>query len=364
MGDDGSLRWGEDANLVAVLGEQGAAEFRVLFDAFPEAVGVLWAIRDDAGQVRDFAFGYGNPEMLRRTGLSASVAERFTLLEALPPIRGSGAFDAYVRACESGEPWVKEVVYDTPFGDGYMLGTFVHRAARLGDGLIVFLHDVTEPRRMESELRGYADLVAHDLSEPLAGITLLVTELESRSDSPPNLEVLRDLRATTERARELIDGVLVYARSGELEPGRVALGGVVAEASEDLRVRFEGAGATLVVGELPEVDGDRRQLRRVVQNLLHNALKFRGERAPRVEVAAEPESETEWLITVTDNGVGVAPDDARRIFDMFTRADRGRDGAGIGLAVCRRIVEAHGGRIWVEPAPGGGTAFYFTLPRG
>ncbi len=363
LGDE-ALSWGEDRNLVAVLGEQGAAEFRTLFDAFPEAVGVLWAIRDQERRVKDFAFGYGNAEMLRRSGLAPSLAERYTLLEALPQIRGSDAFDAYVRVCESGEPWVKEVVYDTPFGDGYMLGTFVHRAARLGDGLVVFLHDVTQHRRMESELSGYADLVAHDLSEPLAGISLLVTELEGDPTRPADQAVLGDLRATTERALELVNGVLVYARSGELAPGPVALNEVVAEASEDLRVPFEEAGATLELSDLPRVEGDRRQLRRVIQNLLQNALKFRGDRRPRIEVTAAEEGVTEWVISVVDNGIGVDVDDTRRIFDMFARADRGAEGAGIGLAVCRRIVEAHGGRIWVEPVAGGGTAFRFSLPRG
>ena len=89
-------------------------------------------------------------------------------------MRGSRAFDAYIEVCESGRPWVKEVTYDTPFGDGYMLGTFVERTAKLGDGLVNFLTDVTEQRRMEAELRSYADVVAHDLNEPIAGIAALV----------------------------------------------------------------------------------------------------------------------------------------------------------------------------------------------
>ena len=98
-------------------------------------------MRDEAGRTGDFSFGYGNPSI-----------------------------DAYVRVCETGEPWVYEVTYDTPFGDGYMLGTWVHRTARL----VNFLTDVTEQRRMEAELRSYADVVAHDLGEPIAGIATLV----------------------------------------------------------------------------------------------------------------------------------------------------------------------------------------------
>ncbi len=354
--------WGDDPKLVELLGEQGAAGFRTLFDGFPESVGVLWARRDDEGKIVDFTFGYGNPSILRAFRLQPSMRDRYTLLEALPRMRGSHALDAYVETCESGAPWVQEVTYDTPFGDGYMLGTFVQRTVRLGDGLINFLTDVTEQRRMEAELRSYADVVAHDLNEPIAGITFLVGLLERRASEPPPAQVLHQLRTSAERARDLIDGVLVYARAGELETESVALEQLVSEVAEDLRPRLERDGATIHSGELPDVTGDPRQLRRVLQNLIANALKFRGEEPPRVELSALRDSQ-EWVVTVRDNGVGVDPEQATRIFGMFSRADHEADGVGIGLAVCRRIVEAHGGRIWVEAADGGGSAFRFTLPH-
>jgi signal transduction histidine kinase len=277
-------------------------------------------------------------------------------------MRGSHAFAEYVRVCETGEPWVTEVTYDTPFGDGYMLGTWVQRSAKLGDGIVNFLTDVTEQRRMEGELRNYADVVAHDLSEPVAGIAMLVGLLERRAEKPPPPAVLKQLRASSERARDLIDGVLVYARAGELDIETVALAELIAEVVEDLRARLDEADATLESGELPEIQGDRRQLRRVLQNLLANAVKFRGDAPLRIEVSAVRDS-LEWVVTVRDNGRGVDAAQATRIFSMFSRADQEIDGAGIGLAVCRRIVEAHGGRIWVEPAAGGGSAFRFTLPR-
>ena len=354
--------WGEDPKLVAFLGEQGAAGFRALFEDYPDPVGVLWAKRDDDGKIVDFTFGYGNPAILRAFRIPAETRTRYTLLAALPPMRGSHAFDAYVEACETGIPWVNEVTYDTPFGDGYMLGTFIQRTAKLGDGLINFLIDVTEQRRMQDELRSYADIVAHDLNEPIAGITFLVRLLERRADEPPPVNVLRQLRISAERATEMIDGVLVYARAGELSVEPVALGQLVDEVTDDLRSSLDQAGATLERGELPEIQGDPRQLRRVLQNLIANALKFRGDAPPRVELSALQDSH-EWVVTVRDNGPGVPPDEATRIFGMFSRADLEADGVGIGLAVCRRIVEAHGGRIWVEAADGGGSAFRFTLPR-
>jgi signal transduction histidine kinase len=353
--------WGEDANLVEALGEQGAAGFRALLDGFPEPVGILWAARERDKRIVDFTFGYGNPAMLRAFRIPAGTPYRYTLLEALPAMRGSRAFAGYVDVCDTGHPLVNEVTYDTPFGDGYMLGTFAHRVARLGDGVIVFLHDVTQERRMEAELKAYADVVAHDLSEPLSGIAMLVTVLEQHPEEPPAAGVLQELRATTGRARELIEGVLAYARSGELARQPVSLRDVVAEVADDLRPVIEGANATLVVGELPEVEGDPRQLRRVLQNLVGNALKFRGDEPPRIDVSAEARG-GEWVVTVRDNGIGIDREDSSRIFGMFARVDRRVDGSGIGLAVCRRVVEAHGGHIWVEPADGGGSAFRFTLP--
>jgi signal transduction histidine kinase len=288
--------WGEDPKLVELLGAQGAAQFRALFDGFPEAVGVLWAVRDDDGRIVDFTFGYGNPSMLRSFRVPLASRDRLQ-------------------------------------------------------------------RRMEAELRSYADVVAHDLSEPIAGIELLVRLLQRRAEEPPSADVLRQLRASTERARDLIDGVLVYARAGELSVERVELGRLAADVAEDLGPSVEAAGATLEIRELPEVDGDPRQLRRVLQNLVGNALKFRSSEAPpRVELSALRDSH-EWVVTVRDNGVGVDPDQASRIFEMFSRANSEAEGVGIGLAVCRRIIEAHGGRIWVEAADGGGSAFRFTMPR-
>jgi signal transduction histidine kinase len=355
-------RWGDDPRLVELLGDRGAEGFRAVLDEFPELVGVLWAIRDAEGRIVDFSFGYGNPAILRAFRLPAATRDRYTLLEALPQMRDSRAFHAYTRVVDLGEPWVQEITYDTPLGDGYMLGTFVERTMKLGDGLVTFLTDVTEQRRMEAELRTYAEVVAHDLREPIMAMALLVTLLERQASEPPSPELLENLRASNARARELIDCVLAYAQAGVLRTEPVALGQIVSEVEQDLRPRLDEEQATIEVGDLPDVEGDPRQLRRVLQNLVANALKFRSEALPRVEISAQRGSR-EWIVGVRDNGIGVAPDQAGRIFGLFSRGSTAVEGVGIGLAMCRRIVEAHGGRIWVEPAEGGGSTFRFTLPH-
>jgi signal transduction histidine kinase len=353
--------WGEDPSLDALVGAAGAAALRAMFDRLPDAMCLLWAVRGDDGAITDFRIGYSNPAIMRLFALQATLHADATLLGMLPQMVRSGEFASYSRVCETGEPYTDELTFDVPFGEGRIQGTLTRRVAKFGDGLIVLVTDVTTHRRTEAELRAYADMVAHDLREPVTSIAHLVTLLRRRGEDPPDPRVLDLMQASTERARDLIDGVLAYARAGELRRERVPLDRVMTEVAEDLAPRLRATEATLDVSALPEVDGDPRQLRRLLQNLVANAVKFRGEAPPRIEVSAVEGSEG-CTVTVRDNGVGVDPRHAGRIFGMFARARGDTDGTGIGLAICRRVVEAHGGHIWVEPAEGGGSAFRFTLP--
>jgi signal transduction histidine kinase len=354
--------WGEDRQLEALVGAPGAAALRAMLDRLPDAMCLLWAVRDGDGAIRDFDIGYSNPAIVRLFGLRGPLGAPTRLLSLLPQMVGTGEFDAYVRVCETSEPFTDELTFDVPIGEGRIQGTLTRRVARFGDGVIVFVTDVTAQRHAEAELRGYADMVAHDLREPVIGMTHLLGLLERRADEPPDPRVLDLMRASTARARDLIDGVLDYARAGELRRERVPLRAVLEEVTVDLGPRLREAGATVELGELPEVDGDRRQLRRLLQNLVGNAVKFRGAAPPRISVSALSKPEA-WMVSVCDNGPGIDPAEASRIFGMFARARGAPEGSGIGLAICRRVVEAHGGRIWVEPADGGGSAFRFTLPR-
>ena len=138
---------------------------------------------------------------------------------------------------------------------------------------------------------------------------------------------------------------------------------IVAQALEALAGAIEAAHAEVTVGELPAVLADRANLCRVFQNLIGNAVKFTGDRTPQVSIAAERDGE-HWRFSVRDNGIGMNPEHARRIFEPFQRLHGEEDypGTGIGLAVCERIIDQHGGRIWVSAIPGEGSVFHFTLP--
>jgi chemotaxis family two-component system sensor kinase Cph1 len=167
------------------------------------------------------------------------------------------------------------------------------------------------------------------------------------------------------RMHDLINGLLQYSRVGTKgeEMARIDLDVPVDDAMANLEVTIEGAKARITRDDLPEVVADRRQLTQLFQNLLGNAIKFHGDLAPAVHVGAERRN-GEVVVEIRDNGIGIDPDYRDRIFEIFERLHgRGRyGGTGIGLAICRKIVERHGGRIWVDSEAGRGAVFRFTIP--
>lgn len=163
---------------------------------------------------------------------------------------------------------------------------------------------------------------------------------------------------------ELVTDLLEYSRADHRSSRGVDAERALGEALERLAVPIRESGARIEAGPLPRVTADPARLIRLFQNLLSNAIKYaRDGVAPVVRISAEREGET-WCFSVADNGRGFAPQDAERIFVVFERLDEdpGLPGTGIGLAICRRIVEAQGGRIWAESEPGRGTVLRFTLP--
>jgi signal transduction histidine kinase len=177
-------------------------------------------------------------------------------------------------------------------------------------------------------------------------------------------QLVDGINAATVKARTLIRDLLEYSRAGrgELLHDPVEMKDVAAEALEMLAGPIDQSGADVTVEELPVILGDARKLRQVFLNLIGNALKF-AEDIPVVRVSAEVQGNTA-IFAVTDNGIGMDPGQAERIFQPFHRlhGEEEYPGTGIGLAVCERIVEQHGGRIWAQSAPGRGSTFRFTLP--
>jgi signal transduction histidine kinase len=247
----------------------------------------------------------------------------------------------------------------TMFQIGVQLGRVVER-----------VRSRVQLERSNADLEAFAYVASHDLSEPLRSVAGFVTLLERRyADALDDQarEFIAYAVDGVERMQAMIDDLLLYARSGtvDLQRGEVDARAIVDAALLDLEVAVLERGAGVEVGDLPAVRADPRQLQRVFQNLLANAIKFTApDVAPRIVVAAR-ELDADWELSVADNGIGMDAEQAARAFEMFARlhGDEGFGGTGLGLAICRRIVERHGGRLWVEPNPGGGSVFRFTLPR-
>jgi signal transduction histidine kinase len=356
-----------DPRLERLLGD-GAAAFRAAFDLVPDPVGVLWAIREAGGAIADFETGYSNPAMARMIGVPTAASMGRRLLEETPDFGEDETFTRMRSVLDNGRPEVLEVAVSSRDGPiGRVRGVFLHRAIPFGtDGVLNLVTDVTEQRQMEDELRNYAKVAAHDLREPIMAAGYFVQLLDRQLASgrtPENEQLLERVRQTHARARSLIDGILEYARSGtSLATDQVNTGVLMADVAASLANATAQLDGQIEISELPVVVGDRAQLGRVFQNLVANGLKFHADEPPRVGVSAE-RRESAWLFNIRDNGVGVPPDLRDEIFSMFKRAHGEEvEGCGIGLAVCRKIVEAHGGAIWAEPATGAGTVMRFTVP--
>ncbi len=251
-------------------------------------------------------------------------------------------------------------------------------------GIYGAVQDITEQKRIEherenlireleaknAELEQFTYTVSHDLKAPLITIKGFLGFLlqDARSGNVERLE--RDLQRiseATDRMHKLLNDLLELSRIGRVmnEPEEIDFGELVHAARDILQGRFEERGVQLVVKDpLPTVYGDRQRLLEVVQNLMDNAAKFMGgQQNPRIEVG-QVFSKRRGNVTlyVSDNGIGVAPQFHDKIFGLFNRLSPSIDGTGVGLALAKRIIEIHGGRIWVESAVGEGATFYFTLP--
>ncbi|PGF14175.1 PAS sensor protein [Natrinema sp. CBA1119] len=241
-------------------------------------------------------------------------------------------------------------------------------------GMLV-VQDITELKETQRQLEEsnerleqFAYAASHDLQEPLRMVTSYLQLLENRyaDDLDENAEEFIEFAVDgAERMSEMIDGLLQYSRvetqGDPFEP--INLDDVLEETIENLQMTIEESNAEITVDSLPEVHGDHSQLQQVFQNLVSNAIEYSGDEPPKIHIDAEQHG-AEYVISVLDEGIGIDPEDQDRIFQVFQRLHSREEhpGTGIGLALCQRIVERHGGEIWVDSEPGEGTTFSFTLP--
>ncbi len=227
---------------------------------------------------------------------------------------------------------------------------------------------MAELERSNRDLEQFANVASHDLQEPLRMVSSYTQLLARRyrhvldQDAQEFIDYAVD---GANRMQRLINDLLAYSRVGRNgKPFKSAdSNAILNQALANLSVVIQESHAVITADELPTVKASATQLVQLFQNLIENAIRFRGEQFPYVHVSARRE-ENEWVFSVRDNGVGIDPEHSERIFVIFQRLNgkRAKNGTGIGLAICRKIIERHGGRIWVESKPGKGSTFYFTIP--
>jgi len=384
---DGSERHAVDQERDRLLAQAEAAEarFRGLVESAPDAIVTV----DHAGQIVlvnsqvETLFGYTRDELLGQP-VEMLVPQRFH-------VQHVGDRERYTAAPRT-RPMGAGLALAARRKDGHELPVEISLSPLQTHGelwITAIIRDVTERRRAEDELRRTAERLAqqtaelersnaelqqfayvasHDLQEPLRMVASYTQLLARRYGDKLDADALEFIDYAVDGARRmqaLINDLLAYSRVGTrgMELAPTDCNAVVDQVVADLGAAIEDEQAVVTHDDLPIVDGDTLQLSQLFQNLIGNAIKFHGERAPRVAVTVE-RRDRDWLFAVRDNGIGIDPEYADRIFVIFQRLHSRAEyaGTGIGLAICKKIVERHGGRIWMESAPGEGTTFYFTLP--
>jgi len=324
----------------------------------------------DANQAASQFYGYP-PEQLRHMKIGD--------INPLPPgeiaaemalaVEEQRTYFNFKHRLASGE--VRDVeVYSGPISEGgrTLLYSIIHDITERKQAQQALAKRTQDLARSNAELEQFAYVASHDLQEPLRMVAsytqLLARRYHDKLDQDANDFIAYAVDGAN-RMQRLINDLLAFSRVGTrgkpFEP--TDCNTVLKDVLDNLQMSIEETQATVTYDELPTVMADESQLSQLFQNLIVNSIKFRSEQAPAIHISTQ-RLENEWQFSVRDNGIGIPPEFFERIFVIFQRLHARDDypGTGIGLAVCKRIVERHGGRIWVASTPGQGSTFSFTLP--
>lgn len=302
-----------------------------------------------------FAFDYIHPDDLEKSQ------------QALAQVVGGVRLSGFVCRFRRRDNTYRSISWSTaPYGNMfYATGRDISDRIQIESDLQNAVDALT---RSNEKLQQFTYVASHDLQEPLRSVGGVVQVLQQRYEDKLDArgqQLITHAIDNVVRMQNLLNDLLIYSRIGtrgaplELTDSNE----IVRHALSNLQAAIEESGAQISVGELPIVKADARQLEQVFQNLLSNAIKFRGAKLPQIQITAHCDAD-KCLFAVKDNGIGIAPEYFERIFSLFQRlhSRTAYPGTGIGLTICKGVIERHGGQIWVESAPDEGATFYFTIP--
>jgi len=360
--------------------KESGAKYRGLLEAAPDAMVVV----NHGGEIvllnvqAEKQFGYPRDELVGqkvKNIIPEGFAERLiadgtrTAAEALAQQIGTG-IELSGRRKDGSEFPIELMLSPLESAEGTLVTAAIRNISVRKDAEKHLVKTVGELKRSNEELQHFAYVASHDLQEPLRMVAsytqLLAKRYKGRLDGDAD-EFIGYAVDGCNRMQGLIRDLLAYSRAGTNGKalGKTSGESALKEALTNLRAPIGESGAVVSHDSLPAITIDDTQLVQVFQNLVGNAIKYRSAEVPRVHVSATKNGGNEWIFSVRDNGLGIEPQYFERIFVLFQRL-HGREefeGTGIGLAICKKILERLGGRIWVESQPRKGSTFYFALPE-
>jgi PAS domain S-box-containing protein len=319
-------------------------------------------------------------------GISQEKLEGMSLFDIFPKEQAEAYWKDDINVIKSGKPKV-DIIEPMPHKDGdrYVQTDKIPYRDSNGNiiGIIGFAIDITERKQAEEvldftmkelersnkELEQFAYVASHDLQEPLRMVASFTQLLEMQYKDKLDEDAIEYISFAVDgakRMQSLISDLLAYSRvtsyAGEFE--EVDLNKVIEEVLFNLEIVIEENNAVITNETLLKISADYSQMVQVFQNIIGNALKYRSKKTPKIHISSRKEDD-KWLFSVKDNGIGIDPEYSEKIFQIFRRLHTREEyeGTGIGLAITKRIIERHGGKIWVESEPGKGSTFYFTIPK-
>jgi PAS domain S-box-containing protein len=334
----------------------------------------------------DTSLALVNTEFVRLTGFSQKEVEGKSWLEFVSEEDREKMMKYHLLRTMKGKSTPKNYEFhflrkDRTIGDAYITIESIPGTSQR----IASIIDITDRKKAEKELRKlneklresnveleqFASIAAHDLQEPLRMIISFLDLLERRYKDKLDLEAHEFIEFASDgaiRMQRMVNDLLIYSRltTRGKDFGEVDCQIILDQVVMNLKVAIEENGVNITHDPLPKLTADYSQLLQLFQNLVSNAIKYRSQNNPKIHISVQKRQkrDKEWLFIVEDNGIGIDPTYAEQIFMIFQRLHRAEyPGTGMGLAICKKIVERHGGRIWMDSQPGRGSKFYFTIPE-